>query len=153
GYGGFQFTLEASFTSIDSSADYWQRGTQGPKDPNTGRNADRNTDPDSWLVFYNAHVRKRLPFGFELGANIGYLSHTSIVSGGADLRFSLLEGFRSGFLGVMPDLSLGAGVRTTTGTSAFMMTVASAEAMLSKPVPVADSSILTPYVGYQFLRV
>jgi hypothetical protein len=98
-------------------------------------------------------VRKGLPFGFELGGNIGYLSHTSIVSGGADLRFSLLEGFRSGFLGVMPDLSLGAGVRTTTGTSEFRLTVASADAMLSKPVPVADSSVLTPYVGYQFLRI
>jgi hypothetical protein len=153
GYGGFQFGLEASFTSIDNAADYWQKGTEGPKDANTGRYGNRNSDPDSWLVLYNAHVRKGLPFGFELGANVGYLSHTSIVSGGADLRFSLLEGFRAGFLGVMPDLSLGAGVRTTTGTSQFSLTVVSADAMLSKPVPVADASIITPYVGYQFLRV
>jgi hypothetical protein len=153
GVAGFQFAVETSLTSIDSAADYWQKGTRGSPDPNTGRYPNRNDDPDSWLVLYNAHVRKGLPLGFEVGANVGYLSHTSIFSGGVDLRFALFEGFRSGFLGVLPDISLGAGVRTITGTSQFTLTVASADAMFSKPIPIADSSILTPYVGYQFLRL
>jgi hypothetical protein len=33
------------------------------------------------------------------------------------------------------------------------MTVASADAVLSKPIPIADTSVLSPYVGYQFLRI
>ncbi|HEY3595620.1 MAG TPA: hypothetical protein VGL13_17155, partial [Polyangiaceae bacterium] len=153
GYGGFQFTLEAGFTNIDSSADYWQRGTRGPRDPNTGRYGTRNASPDDWLVLYNAHLRKGLPLGFEVGADVGYLSHTSIFTGGVDLRFSLFEGFRAGFLGVFPDISLGAAVRTITGTPQFSLTVVSGEGMVSKPIPIADSSILTPYVGYQFMRI
>jgi hypothetical protein len=69
------------------------------------------------------------------------------------LRWSLLEGFRRGVLAYFPDLSIGGGVRTITGTPQFQLTVASGDAALSKPLPIADTSVLTPYVGYQFLRI
>jgi hypothetical protein len=153
GFAGFQIAVQAAFTSIDNGADYWQKGTQGPRDPNTGGYPPKNADPDSWLGLYGVSLRKGLPYGVELGVTFGYLAHTSIVSGGVDLRVAVLEGFRAGTLGVLPDLSLGAGVRTITGTSQFMLTVASGDAVLSKPIPLADSSVLTPYVGYQFLRI
>jgi len=79
--------------------------------------------------------------------------HTSIISGGADIRWSLLEGFRTGLLGVLPDLAIGAGVRTITGTPQFQLTVASGDAIVSKPIPIADSSVFTPQIGYQFIRI
>ena len=153
GYGGFQVGIQAAYTSIDSDAEYWQKGTQGPKDPVTGQNSVKNNSPDSWLQVYNLNLRKGLPFGFELGVNLGYMARTSIMSGGADVRWSLLEGFRTGLLGILPDLSIGAGVRTITGTPQFQLTVASGDAMISKPIPIADSSIFTPYIGYQFIRI
>jgi len=153
GYGGFQVTVQGAFTSIDSSAAYWQNGTQGPVDTTTGQYSVRNKSPDSWLQVYGVNVRKGLPLGFELGASISYLARTSIASGGADVRWSLLEGFRRGALGYLPDLAIGGGVRTITGTSQFQLTVASADAILSKPIPIADTSVLSPYVGYQFLRI
>ncbi|HMI83669.1 MAG TPA: hypothetical protein VK550_06210 [Polyangiaceae bacterium] len=153
GYGGFQVTVQGAFTSIDSSADYWQNGTQGPRDPTTGQYSVRNKSPDSWLQVYGVNVRKGLPLGFELGANVAYVARTSIVAGGADVRWSLLEGFRRGALGYLPDLAVGGGVRTITGTAQFQLTVASADGVLSKPIPIADTSVLTPYVGYQFLRI
>jgi hypothetical protein len=81
------------------------------------------------------------------------MARTSIVSGGADVRWSLFEGFRRGALGYLPDLAIGGGVRTITGAPQLQLTVASADAVLSKPVTIADSSVLTPYVGYQFLRI
>lgn len=153
GYGGFQVTAQGAFTSIDSDADYWQNGTQGPTDPTTGQFSVRNKSPDSWLQVYGVNVRKGLPLGFELGASVAYVARTSIVSGGADVRWSLLEGFRRGALGYLPDLAIGGGVRTITGTAQFQLTVASADAVLSKPIPIADTSVLSPYVGYQFLRI
>jgi hypothetical protein len=153
GYGGFQVSIQGAYTSIDHNADYWQLGTQGPPDPNTNKNSVKNNGPDSWLQVYNLNLRKGLPFGFELGVNIGYMVHTSIMSGGADVRWSLLEGFRTGILGVFPDLSIGAGVRTITGTPQFQLTIASGDGMISKPFPIADSSVLTPYIGYQFIRI
>jgi len=153
GFGGFQMGIQAAYTNIDRKADYWQNGTQGPVDPNTGQNSIRNNSPDSWLQVYNFNVRKGLPFGFELGVNIGYMVRTSIVSGGADVRWALLEGFRTGLLGVLPDLAIGAGVRTITGTSEMQLTVASGDGIVSKPIPIADSSVFTPYIGYQFIRI
>jgi hypothetical protein len=153
GYGGFQVSAQGAFTNIDSGADYWQNGTQGPVDPTTGQYSVRNKSPDSWLQVYAVNVRKGLPLGFELGASIAYVARTSIVSGGADVRWSLLEGFRRGVLGYFPDLAIGGGVRTITGTPQFQLTVASIDGMLSKPIPIADTSVLSPYVGYQFLRI
>jgi|GEM_PF-785275 len=153
GFGGFQFSLQGAFTSIDHDADYWRTGTQGPRDATTGRASARNESPDPWLQMYSASVRKGLPFGFELGVTVGYLVHTSIIAGGADLRWSLLEGFRTGALGALPDFAIGGGVRTMTGSPAVQLTVASADAMLSKPLTIADASIFTPYVGYQLIRI
>src|SRR3954469_19441413 len=153
GYGGFSISLQAAFTSIDADADYWHQGTQGPKDPNTGQYSIQNNSPDSWLQYYNLNVRKGFPFGFELGGNVGFMSHTSIVSGGVDLRWALLEGFRSSLLGILPDISIGASVRTITNSPEFQMTIAAGDAVASKPIPIADSSVLTPYIGYQFLRI
>jgi hypothetical protein len=153
GYGGFQVTAQGAFTSIDGSADYWQNGTRGPTDPTTGQYSVRNKSPDSWLQVYGVNVRKGLPLGFELGGSIAYVARTSIVSGGADVRWSLFEGFRRGALGYLPDLAIGGGVRTITGTAQFQLTVASADAVLSKPIPIADTSVLSPYVGYQFVRI
>jgi hypothetical protein len=153
GYGGFQITAQGVFTTIDSGADYWKNGTQGPREPTTGQYSVRNKTPDSWLQVYGVGIRKGLPLGFEIAGSIAYVARTSIVAGGADLRWSLLEGFRRGVLGYFPDLSIGGGVRTITGTPQFMLTVASADAALSKPLAIADSSVLTPYVGYQFLRI
>jgi len=153
GFGGFQVTAQGAFTSVDSGADYWQNGTQGPKDVTTGQYSVRNKSPDGWLQAYGMNVRKGLPLGFELGASISYLARTSIVAGGADVRWSLLEGFRRGALGYLPDLAIGGGVRTITGTPQFQLTVASGDAIMSKPIAIADASVITPYVGYQFLRI
>jgi hypothetical protein len=135
GFGGFQFSLQGAFTSIDHGADYWHLATQGAQDASTGRKSQRNDDPDPWLQMYSASARKGLPFGFELAVTVGYLAHTSIIAGGADLRWSLLEGFRSGVLGAFPDIAIGGGVRTITGTPELQLTVAGADAIRRLPVP------------------
>jgi hypothetical protein len=153
GYGGFQFALQANYTTIDNGADYWKFGTRGPADPSTGQYSYKNEHPDSVLQVYNVNVRKGLPFGFEVAANVGFMAKTSLVSAGADVRWALLEGFRTGVLGFLPDLALGGSVRTVNGTNEFQLTIASGDGMLSKPIPIADASVLTPYVGYQYMRI
>jgi hypothetical protein len=153
GYGGFQVSAQGNFTTVDGGADYWQNGTRGPVDPTTGQYSVRNNSPDNWLQVYGVNVRKGLPLGFEIAGSVAYVARTSIVSGGADVRWSLLEGFRRGVLGYFPDLAVGGGVRTITGTAQFHLTVATIDGMLSKPIPIADTSVLSPYVGYQFLRI
>src|SRR5690606_4261051 len=62
-------------------------------------------------------------------------------------------GFRTGMLGILPDVAIGSGVRTISGASQFQLTVASLDAQLSKPLPIQDSSVITPYIGYQYLWI
>jgi hypothetical protein len=152
GYGGFELALEADFTAIDNGADYWRRGTEGPQDPTT-KNFSIVGDPDGVLQVYNLRIAKGLPFGFELIGNVGYVARTSIVVGGADVRWSLFEGFRTGIPAIFPELTVGGSVRTMTGTQQMQLTVVGVDGTLSKPFAVGGSVVFTPYLGYQYLRI
>src|SRR5207237_9899448 len=85
GFGGFELAIEAEFTKIDNDAQYWKDGTQGPQDPTTKNFSVTNKSPDSVLQVYMLKIRKGFPFGLELTGNVGYLAHTNIVTGGADV--------------------------------------------------------------------
>ena len=154
GLGGFALSLEASYTHVNADASaggqqYWQLGTQGPTDPNTHAFSVRNTNPDSLLGVYSLKARKGLPYGFEIAGDLGYLANTSLWVGGADLRWAVLEGYRTGVLGYFPDIAIGGGVRTLGGSPKFFLTTVGLDAQISKPIPIDDSAVLTPYVGAQ----
>jgi hypothetical protein len=153
GYGGFHLSLESDYTSISSDKSYWKFGTQGAVDPSSGSSSTRNSSPQSLLQLYSLKFRKSFGFGLEITGIVGFMPKTSIISGGADVRLSLLEGFRTGVGGILPDVAVGGGVRTITGTPQFQLTVASLDAQISKPLPIQDSSVLTPYLGYQYVWI
>jgi hypothetical protein len=153
GFGGFNLALEAAYTKVDDSSDYLRYGTQGPTDPTSKTASTRNDSPQPLLQLYSVKVRKGFAFGLEITGSVGFMPKTSIVSGGADVRLALLEGFRTGLPGVLPDVAVGGGVRTITGTPQFQLTVSSLDVQVSKPIPIQDSSILTPWVGYQYVWI
>lgn len=153
GFGGFELAIEANYTKIDSDAEYWKLGTQGPQDKTSDEFSILNGNPDDLLQVYNLKIRKGFPLGLELTGNVGYLANTNLVSGGADIRISVLEGFRTGVPGIFPEIAAGGGVRTITGTEEFQLTVASFDGQISKPLPIAGTVVLTPYVGYQWIRI
>ncbi len=153
GFGGFHLGVEGLYTKIDADADYIRRGTRGSTDPSTATGASENTSPSSLLQLYSVRMRKGFGFGIEVGGQFGFLPQTSIMSGGVDLRFALLEGFRDGVFGYIPDLSVGGGVRTITGSSQLQLTVAGADAQISKPITVSDTGVLTPWLGFQYLWI
>ena len=163
GIGGFALTLEANYTHINADAfstatdgtktQYWHQGTQGATDSSTKAYPKSNASPDSLISVYALKARKGLPFGFEITGSLGFISNTTMWVGGADVRWSLLEGFRTGALGIFPDVSVGGGVRTVTGTSKFHLTTVGIDAQVSKPIPIGDASTLTPVVGYQRLII
>jgi len=159
GFGGFALTLEASFTKINADAfstavdgtrrQYWHDGTRGSIDPNNKQFSIVNNSPDSILQIYSLKARKGLPLGFEIVGSLGYMANTSLWVGGADIRWAILEGFRTGFLGFLPDVSAGAGVRTLGGSDKFFLTTIGIDAQVSKQIAIADSGKLTPYLGVQ----
>jgi hypothetical protein len=153
GFGGFAFTIDASYTKINSNQSYWHEGTQGPPDPNTNQFSVVNVSPDAVLQVYSLKARKGFPFGFELTGDVGYIANTVMWVAGGDIRWALLEGFRTGVLGVLPDISVGTGVRSLSGTSEFDLTTVGIDVQVSKPITLADSAVLSPYIGYQRLYV
>jgi hypothetical protein len=153
GFGGFKFSVEAVYTNIDSSADYWKLGTQGPRDPSTNAASAFNSSPPGVIQTYSAKIQKSFGFGLEVSTQVGFMPSTTILTGGADIRMALLEGFRTGFLGILPDVAVGGGVRTITGTPEFQLTTVGLDAQISKPLAIASQSVLTPWIGYQFLWI
>ncbi|MBM4363577.1 MAG: hypothetical protein FJ104_12925 [Deltaproteobacteria bacterium] len=153
GFGGFEFMLEGTFTNIDDGAEEWKLGTRGPRDPATSQASRVNSSPPSTLSVYSARVRKAFGFGLEVATQVGFVPDTTILSGGADTRLSLLEGFRTGFAGILPDVAAGAGVRTITGTPELQLTVVGLDAQISKPLTLASQSVLTPWFGFQYLWI
>ena len=89
----------------------------------------------------------------EITGQLGFMPKTSLMSVGADVRLSLLEGFRRGLPAILPDVAVGGGVRTVTGTPQLQLTIAALDAQISKPLPIAESSVLTPWIGYQHLWI
>jgi hypothetical protein len=163
GFGGFALTFDFSFSKINAdgvstAADgtqrkFWQDATEGPKDPTTKAYGTKNPNPDSILGIYSLRARKGLPFGFEVGTSLGWVGSTSLWVLGADVRWSALEGFRTGVMGIIPDVSVGMGVRTLTGTHKFSLTTLGVDVQMSKPIPIAEQMSLTPWIGYQRLYI
>ncbi len=153
GFGGFHFSIQAAYTKIDKNARYWKLGTQGPRDPASSQGSILNVGPPGMIQVYSARVRKSFGFGLELATEVGFVPQTTILSGGADVRMSLLEGFRTGFAGILPDVAVGGGVRTITGTPEFQLTTVGVDVQVSKPITIASQSVLTPWVGYQYLWI
>jgi hypothetical protein len=154
GLGGFALSLEASFTHINANATaggvkYWHDGTQGSNVPDSNAFSIENTNPDSLLGVYSLKARKGLAYGFEIAGDLGVVADTSLWVGGADLRWAILEGYRTGPLGYLPDISIGTGVRTVVGSSKFFLTTVGIDGQISKPFTVADNAVLTPYLGFQ----
>lgn len=151
GYGGFEVVIEGTYTSVNGDAEYMKQGTRGSVDPTSGRAAEENDSPSSLLQMYSLRVRKSFGFGFETGLQFGFMPGTSLISGGADVRLSILEGFRRSIPGYLPDLAVMGSARTITGTAQVQLTVAAVSGVISKPITVAESAVVTPWVGYQHL--
>ena len=159
GVGGFVLSVEANYTRInadrhtDQGTQYWHLGTRGAQDASTKVFSIVNNAPDSLIQIYALKARKGLPLGFEIAGSLGYIANSPLWVGGGDVHWSMLEGFRSGALGLFPDVSVGAGVRTLSGTSKFYLTTVGVDVKVSKPIPIADSAQLIPVVGYQRLII
>ena len=148
GMRGIYVGVESSITGIDSGQEYWARGTEG----DTG--TDRNRFVDSVLAWNRLNVRKGLPFGFEIGTNVGFLVNTSYWTLGLDVRWSVLEGLRDrGSSVYFPSLSVRGAVQTLLGDSEVNVTVPSIDVSIGERIIIADTVELSPYLGAQIAWV
>lgn len=144
---GFDASLLASFTSIDSDADYWRLGTRGEA------GSESNGDVDGLLQLYGLELRKGFGFGLEAAGSVAVMPQASVLVWGADMRLALLEGLTDGVLGYLPDVSVGAGLRRATGLGELRLGTLALDARLSRPWASHGGFVLTPWLGYQWLRI
>lgn len=147
GTKGFYLGFETSIASIDDGAQYWRLGTRG--DGTGGENRFVNGS----LASSRLHLRKGLPFGIEVGLEGGRFYDTSLWVFGADLKIALVEGFREGWKGILPDVALRGTVRTLAGSGQLQMTVPSFDLIVSKKIVLGSVFELTPIVGAQLFWI
>jgi len=143
GYAGFYLALEGTLTTINSS---------GSDETNIWFRATEDQNPDQVLFVPSVHVRKGLPFSFELGTSVSYVAATEQVLLGADIRWALIEGYRTGWKAYFPDLSVRGAVNRLTGDDEMDLTVWSFDVAVSHPFAVSGMMTITPYGGYQFIQ-
>lgn len=154
GYGGFFVGIDTWITGIDGGARHWRVGTEGDEgagmeDCVDGTGLGCNRFPDDVLIWSRVNVRKGFPFGFELGTSFAYLWNTELFAWGLEIRWALFEGYRRGFWAFLPDVAVRGMVNTLVGDNEFNVTVPSVDVIVSKPITIAGSAVISPFVSGQ----
>ena len=134
GLNGFSFGLEGTVVPISSGKDYWDVPTEG--------------SPQSTLFIPHIHVRKGLPFSFELGANLSYLPESELFNVGAELKWAMNEGFY-----YIPDLAIRFTINHMVGSKDFELTAGGWDVSISHAFGLGGMLSLTPYAGYNMLFI
>ncbi|HSP77668.1 MAG TPA: hypothetical protein VLQ93_04020 [Myxococcaceae bacterium] len=106
---------------------------------------DKQTDT---LLVPSVHVRKGLPFSFELGARMGWVDRSKMFAATGELKWAVNEGFTW-----LPDVGVRLHVTRLLGNSDFDLTAAGLDVGVGKQFPLGGMVTLTPYGGMDFVGV
>lgn len=95
------------------------------------------------LLMPSIHVRKGLPFSFELGARASWLEKSRMGAGTVELKWALNEGWK-----YVPDIGVRAYVTKLLNTRNFDVTSGGLDIGVGKQFAIAGMVTLTPYLGY-----
>jgi hypothetical protein len=149
GFGGFQFDLDISQTSIDSIQPYW-RVLAGTRDPG-GMN--QFAHGASVLRTIGAFARKGLwlPLpSFELGAGAVHLIDSKTWAAQLYGKLALHEGFHDL---AIPSVAVRAGVSRMMNQRELDLTIASLDVTVSKHIGIAGTWRFDPFAGYDLLLI
>jgi hypothetical protein len=148
GYAGFDFALEGSYTPVHSDA----RGTAPSGSPYGTAYATtpwptRFEQPAS-LTTTGLHVRKALPFSFELGGRLIYLNKSSYMAAQGEAKWALNEGSD-----VIPDFGVRVAHTRLFGQREWNLGATDLDFMVSKRWGVNGVTSFTPYLAARFTFV
>lgn len=139
GFGGFQFSVDYSTTTIDGDASYWDA------------REDRN--PTSALSTFGIFARKGmwLPIpSFEVGVGAVNLVDSQIWTGQLYAKMGVHEGYHQLPL---PSFSIRGAVSRMMQQRELDLTIASLDIMASKHIGIGGTWILEPYAGWNLLMI
>lgn len=130
GHAGFAISADLSVVNVPQAAEApWPvRSATGFKTP---------------LLLPSLHLRKGLPFSFELGARGGWVEQSRMFFGTAELKWALNEGFT-----YLPDISVRGAITKVFNTRDFDVTTGGVDLSIGKRFAIAGTVTLTPYAGW-----
>lgn len=131
GLNGFQVGLELSTTNIDEAAGYWQRGIE-------------DESPPGALLTSQFHLRKGLPFSFEVGGAVTYLVNSELWAVGGEVKWAPNEAIEA----FPVDVAVHAALNRVLGSTELDMTVLGFDFVLSRGFGAAGVANVAPYMAY-----
>jgi hypothetical protein len=150
GFGGFQFAVDTSYTSIDSSAAYW-RVLESSMNP--GATTDGTSHGATTMQTVGLFARKGMWFpipSIEVGAGAVHLTNSRLWTGQLYAKFSLHEGYHDLPL---PSLAVRGAVSRMMDQRELDLTVASIDVSISKHVGIGGTWRFDPFVGWNRLII
>jgi len=149
GYSGFYVGLEQTFVPItnNGSCDPDDLANSSPWCKATGPANDKMNS----MFMPAIHVRKGLPWSFELGGSLNYLAQSEVVGIQGEVKWSLFEGYLKGFRGALPNIAARGSVMRILGTTDLDVTIVGVDGSMSRPFPIGGQVVLTPYAGFQYI--
>lgn len=98
--------------------------------------------------FPGIHLRKGLPFSFEVGARAAWFPDSRMGMGGLELKWALNEGFA-----YLPDIGVRGFINKVINSRNFDLTAGGLDVGIGKQFAIAGMVTLTPYAGWSLVFV
>ena len=139
GFGGFQFTVDYTTTTIDADASHWR--------------AREGTDTPSSLTTVGFFARKGMWFpvpSFEIGGGATHLVDSNIWTAQLYTKLALVEGYHQL---PIPSFSARGAVSRMMSQRELDLTIASFDLVASKHFGIGGTWRLDPFLGWNLLMV
>lgn len=100
------------------------------------------------LLIPSVHIRKGLPFSFEVGARVGWIEKSRMGTATLELKWALNEGFA-----YLPDIAVRGNLTKLINSRDFDLTAGGVDLGIGKQFAVGGMFTLTPYVGWNLVFV
>ncbi len=100
------------------------------------------------MLIPSVHIRKGLPFSFELGARGAWLEKSRMGAGTLELKWAVNEGFT-----YLPDIAIRGNVTRLMNSRDFDLTAGGVDLSVGKQFAIGGMITLTPYVGWNLVFV
>lgn len=103
---------------------------------------------DGALLIPSIHVRKGLPWSFELGGRVGWIEKSRMAIASGEFKWALNEGFT-----FLPDVGVRGHVTRLFNTRDFELTAGGVDLSVGKQFAIGGMVTLTPYAGWNLVWV
>jgi hypothetical protein len=144
GHSGFAVNAELSVVQFRQG--FQQDGQRFPTE-RLDTSAQR-TGIEGALLLPSVHLRKGLPWSFEIGTRFAWIEKSRMAAATGELKWALNEGFT-----YLPDVALRASITKLLNTKDFDLTAVGGDLGVGKQFAIGGMVTLTPYVGWNLVWV